>query len=107
MAVTRSTDVIARGTVEDAAHVELWADWDYDDVNQVGVKLYGLRLRNHTVNDWVYGLWVYGTIKGGTRELLHHSEHQPGTDTGMVSVGPYTLRSGGFTWNLAPMRVAP
>lgn len=104
MAVTRDVYVMAS---YEGGLVELSVDWDYDDVNQVGVKVYGVRVNNQTARNLVYKLWVYGNDKGSTRSLLHESEHQPGTDTGMVVVGPLTVRSGGFNFAFQPLRYAP
>lgn len=105
MAITR--DVAVMSSMEGGA-VQLSVDWDYDDVNQVGVKVYGVRVKNLSPQDIVYGLWIYGHAKGNnTKEILYQAEYQPGTDTGMVPIGPLTVRSGGFNFGFQPLRYAP
>lgn len=104
MAITR--DVAVMSSMEGGL-VELSVDWDYDDVNQVGVKVYGLRVKNHSAQNIVYKLWIYGVVKGSTSTTIYEKEYQPGTDTGMVAVGPFTVRSGGFNFAFQPLRYAP
>lgn len=103
MAITRD---IARLAVASNGLSFIEVDWDYDDVNAVGVRVHGVRIVNQTT-DLVYGLNVYGNDKGTQRNLLFSGEYQPGTDTGMVPVGPLAVRGGGFNFSFQALRYAP
>lgn len=104
MTVARETALMSRSP---DGLAELYVDWDYDDVNNVGVKLHGVRVVNNTP-DLVWGLWVYGIEKGSQRTELYKAEFQPGTDTGnYLFPSSINIRSGGFNFNFAPLRYAP
>lgn len=91
---------------EDGA-VELYIDWDYDDVLQQGTRLYGYRVNNQTTQNLVYLLVAYGrTRQTGAPDELFRAEYLPATDTGYTAVGPFTLRGGGFGFNFTPLRYA-
>lgn len=103
MAITR--DVAVLSSMEDGL-VQLFVEWEYDDVNQVGVRVHGVRVKNHTAQNVVYKLWVYGVVRGTTRTTMYEAEFMPNTDTGMVPIGPLTVRSGGFNFAFQPWRYA-